>query len=170
MSLGKSLENQNLKEYSENYSIELGILTQDIPLPEITKKGKHPLTHNILKSVFENKNYRLAEQYYGNALGTFYVPVLFPLVEEGEPVQLEFDAPKNKTINDTLVGKNYIESNYVQLVIPKHIVMDFYGQDKIPAGTKFLLGFIGGANTYGNFCVIGVYGQNLPITLETGED
>ena len=105
--------------------------------------------------------YRLAEHYYKNMVGNFYIPVLMPLIEgEGESVDLEMEAPDTGgNLNDSLYTSPYIEQNYVPLVIPKYIVMNF--KYYIPEGTKFLVAFVGGKTTIYNASIIGLYGPGI---------
>ena len=145
-------------EYSPYPSIEVAILQQDIELPEVSNE---PLTLATLEAYEEaGEVYKLADQEFKNAIGNFYVPILFPLVENGESTELEFDAPEaHNVLNESIQPVNYVERNFIQLVIPKHLVMNF--RDVIPSGTKFIIGFIGGNKSIENIVVLGVHGEDL---------
>lgn len=163
-----NLDQRSTSEYAELSEIEIAILQQDIELPKLPRE---PLTLETLKK-FERlgKEYKLMEREYENALGNFYVPILFPLVEDGESTDLEFDAPPtNNILNGSLKSSPYIEKNYIQLVIPKYIVCNF--KRKIPKGTKFIIGFIGGNRSIENITILGLYGHSLlTAAMDVSED
>lgn len=144
--------------YVDDISIELAILQQDIELPEITKE---PLTlETLTKLDKQGKEYKLKEREYQNMIGNFYIPILFPLVENGESTELVFDAPKTGNIlNESLVASTYVERNYVSLLIPKHLVMLF--EDVIPKDTIFLIGLVGGGTDIEDINIIGVYSGSI---------
>ena len=103
-----------------------------------------------------------SEREYENMIGNFYIPILFPLVENGESTELEFEAPSTGNIlNGSLASKPYVERNYISLAIPKYIVMNF--EKLIPKGTKFLVAFIGGNKSIENISIVGLYGHELPL-------
>lgn len=149
--------------YAETSAIEYAVLQQEINLPELPEK---PLTLKYLTELDKKgKKYVLAERAYCNMVGNFYIPILFPLVEDGESTELEFEAPSsNNILNGSLKPAPYVERNYIQLVIPKYILMNF--KDKIPKGTKFLIGFIGGSKSIENTAIIGLH----PDTVENLEN
>ena len=148
----------NNSNYTDGISIELAILQQDIELPELPKD---PLTLGTLeKYAKEGKEYKLMENEYQNMIGNFYVPILFPLVEDGESTELVFDAPKtNNILNNSLASSTYVERNYISLLIPKYIVMQF--KDIIPKGTKFIIGLIGNETDIEDINIIGLYGASI---------
>lgn len=148
----------NNSSYVDDISIELAILQQDIELPELPTE---PLTLDTLKKYQEEgKEYKLMENEYQNMIGNFYVPILFPLVENGESTELVFDAPKtNNILNDSLASSTYVERNYISLLIPKYIVMQF--KEKIPKGTVFLVGLVGGGTDIEDINIIGLYGSSI---------
>lgn len=157
-------------QYSEISHIEIAELQQDVKLPKLPDKDKDPLTLETLERYArQGKKYKLAEQYYENMIGNFYIPILFPLVENGESTELEFDAPSTSNIlNKSLKAKPYVERNFLALAIPKYLVMCF--KDKIPKGTKFLAAFIGGNTSMENISIIGLYGHTLPLGGEVTEE
>lgn len=146
------------EEYSDDLIIELAILQQAIELPELPEEK---LTLETLKRYEKmGKPFNLMQECYEDMIGNFYIPILFPLVENGESTELVFDAPKsNNILNKSLNGVPYVERNFVSLMIPKYIVMNF--KKEIPAGTKFLVAFIGGSNSIDNINIIGLYGHEL---------
>ena len=153
------MDNLGINEYSDSLGIEIAILQQAIELPEITDNEEFPLTLETLEAFKEEeKTYKLAEHEYKDVIGLFYIPILFPLIENGESVELEFEAPSvSNILNDSLATEPYIERNHISLIIPKYIVMNF--KKEIPVGTKFLIGFIGGSNSISNISIIGIYGH-----------
>ena len=54
---------------------------------------------------------------------------------------------------------SYEKSNYVEINIPKYILLNFL--DKIPEGTRFLIIFVGGSIEIADIRIIGVkdYGE-----------
>lgn len=146
--------------YSKYLAVEIAELQQDIELPEISED---PLTLETLEKYKKSgKEYKLRETEYTNMLGNFYIPILFPLVENRESTELEYEAPKTTNIvNNALMGNKYVERNFVSLMIPKYIVMNF---DKvIPKGTKFLVGFVGGNSDIYNINIIGIHETSLSV-------
>lgn len=152
---------------SEISSIELAILQQDIELPELPEE---PLTLDTLEAYKEEgKEYKLMENEYTDMLGNFYVPILFPLIENGESTELEFDAPSTGNIlNDSLASEGYIERNFISLVIPKYIVMNF--KTVIPTGTKFLVSFTGDGTSLEDINIIGLDGHSIILDSEEEEE
>ena len=146
--------------YLNQLSIELAILQQDIILPEITEK---PLTLSTLQELEETGDYyKTPDSEYSNVIGAFYIPVLFPLVDNSESTELEFTAPSAKNVKNTKFRtKSYVERKFVTLTIPKYMVLNF--KDKIPSGTKFLVGFTGGDYSIEDINIIGLYGNSLSI-------
>lgn len=126
--------NSSSNEFFNGLKIEIAILQEDVTLPS---------------SMLEFKN----------EIGKFYVPVLFPLIDSADgAVDIALNAPKNNT-NGALVGKQYYERNYINIIIPKYIVLNF--TDVIPKGTKFLLSFMGEKFTLENLNIIGIFGNNI---------
>ena len=156
-----SINGMGMEQYSDNLGIELAILQQDIELPELPDPEIDPLTLETLERYKEEgKEYKLMENEYEDVIGLFYIPILFPLIENGESVELEFDAPSTSNIlNESLSSSKYIERNHISLMIPKYIVMNF--KKVIPKGTRFLIGFIGGSMSINNISIIGLYGHTL---------
>ena len=153
------------EEYSDDLGLELAILQQEIELPEITDPEEFPLNYETLLAWYEEdpaKVYKLKEHEYKSMIGNFYIPVLFPLLENGDSTELIFDAPTTGNIlNNSLQAAPYTERNFVTLTIPKYLVMLF--KEKIPAGTKFLVGFLGGSNSIANIHIIGICGDEIPL-------
>src|SRR5574344_316267 len=100
---------------------------------------------------------------YTNVVGNFYIQTLFPLVENGESTEMEHDAPTTKAvINGGIKSSKYVERNYVSLMIPRYIALNFLGI--IPKGTKCLVAMIGGSASLNNLSIIGIYGASLSAT------
>ena len=156
-----NIETSVNSEYSNYFAIEIAELQQEIELPELPED---PLTLDTLERYSKmGKEYKLMEREYKNMIGNFYIPILFPLVENRESTELIYDAPKTTNIvNNALQGSEYVERNFVSLMIPKYIVMNF--KKVIPKGTKFLVGFVGGNTKIVNINIIGLYGAELSAT------
>lgn len=145
--------------YNQNIMIEVAILKDQINLPyvsdEVDRYGK----------------IHTPDLVYQNMIGNFYIPVLTPLVEdnkaEGDMASdgstsyaLQFKAPStNNIINKSMTVDTYEESNYIQLIIPKYILLNF--RHFVPARTKFIIGIIGGKVTPNNINIIGLYTHDL---------
>ena len=143
------------EEYNSSLSIEMAVLQKDIKLPEITKE---PLTLKTLEAFdLLGSKYILPHEVYTDVIGNFYIPILFPLVENGESNEEKFKAPNTKNIlnKDGFSTAPYVQRNYIKLLIPKYIVLGF--TDVISAGTKFVVAFTGGATNLSAIKVIGLY-------------
>ena len=135
---------------TENYrsdalSSEIAVLQRRILLPILPREK---VCEKVLKA-YSNLNlvYHTAEELYTDMVGNFYLSMLFPLVQDGKSTELHFSAPKVTNIKNkksTLKTKGYYERNYINLLIPKLIVLNF--RKEIPAGTKFVANFIGGSS------------------------
>lgn len=144
--------------YVYDLVIEIGELIEPIPLPELPTED---LSLEVLEQyAAAGKKYNLMQNCYEDMVGKFYIPVLFPLVDKGDgPEIFVHDSPKTFNIIGNAVGEKYKEYNYISLIIPKYIVMQF--RDVIPAGTRFLIGFSGEHKKISNLNVIGLYGADL---------
>ena len=158
-----NMDPKSTVEYGDILAVEIAILQQKIKLPRLPDKDREPLTLDTLKNFARTgRKYELMEQEYENMIGNFYIPIMFPLVENGESTELEFEAPEtNNILNGSLSSKPYVERNFVSLAIPKYIVMNF--KKEIPKDNKFLVSFIGGNKSVENISIIGVYGHELPL-------
>lgn len=179
------------KMYSSELSIEVAELTKAVKLPSITLE---PLTielfHKYHSNIYDEYGniiqyatpYRMPYQVCTNVIGCFYVNMMFPLVENGEPTIVDKDAPNTSNVlNKSVTAEKYSEQNYIELVIPKYIAMNFYRfpdytnfendgmyltgdyVQEIPKGTKFLCAFIGGSTNMNNISIIGILGDDLYI-------
>lgn len=189
--MSSHLESSKSEVYSTNLNVELAILQEDVELPSITLE---PLTSELLvkhhSNTYDEAGHviKFADPYFmpyqvcTNVIGNFYITMLFPLVNNGDSTVIDYNAPNsNFVITDNLTGDQYYEQNFVSLIIPKYIAMNFYkypdytnfvndgqyysGEYKqyIPKGTKFIAGFIGGSNTVSNISIIGIYGDSLNV-------
>ena len=158
-----NMDVNSTQDYSDKFAIEIAELQEEIILPELPDKEFEPLTLETLRKFEkEGREYKLMEREYENMIGNFYISIMFPLVENGDSTELEFEAPPtNNILNGSLATKPYVERNFISLAIPKYIVMNF--EKKIPKGTKFLIGFVGGSRSIENISIIGLYGHELPL-------
>ena len=158
-----NITNNNDNDYYEKLVLEIGFLQEDIKLPKLPDSE---LTFDYLKN---HGSYPLMQNCYKDMIGKFYIPVLFPLVDKSDgPEEFEYSMPKTIKTNNTIIPVKYSSVNYIELVIPKYIVMQF--RDKIPKDTMFLIGFSGEHKKISNLNVIGLYGAGIDITLEENED
>ena len=88
--------NKNYDSYLENLSIELAILQNSIKLPELPDQE---LSLEVLQRYAEEgKTYNLMQNCYDDMIGNFYIPILFPLIENGESTELVYNSPKENKI------------------------------------------------------------------------
>ena len=163
-----NITNGNENDYYKNLVLEVGILLESIPLPPLPND---PLTLSTLESYAEQgKTYNLMQNCYTNKMGKFFIPSLFPLVDKADgPEEFIYKAPRTYKTNQSIVPiKNYTEVNYLELIIPKYIVMQFRGS--IPKDTVFLIGFNGEEKEIRNINVIGLYGAGIFYDTTTEED
>lgn len=178
--------------YSNELSIEIAVLQEDVQLPSISLE---PLTNELLKEHHSNitdeegKIIKYADPYFmpyqvcTNVIGNFFIPMMFPLVENGKSEEKEVEPPKTGGVTGEGVNaEKYITRNFISLIIPKYIAMNFYkypdytnfpntgdyysGEYKqmIPKGTKFLCTFIGGSTNINNISIIGLVGDQINVT------
>lgn len=132
--------------------LEEAILMEDIELPELPPFPTH------LEVTLETVYYPRPIELYTDMKGKFSITILNPLNNSTDsPV----DNTKGSTSVRNIVNKDcnisvssYQESNYVTLNIPKYILLNFVG--KVPKGTKFIVGFIGGSTDVEDIRIIGV--------------
>lgn len=131
--------------------LEEAILLEDILLPELPP-------FPTLEEIQENNVYYLrAEELYEDMSGKFSIPIITPLSDnEGDPKDSSAGVNTTRNIinNGNFQVSTYKESNYITLNIPKYILLNFLS--KIPKGTKFIVGFIGGSTDIEDIRVIGV--------------
>lgn len=158
-----NITNANDTDYYEKLVLEIAILQEDIKLPALPKEE---LTLGTLTAyAAAGKPYRLMQNCYKDMVGKFYIPILFPLVDKSDgPEEFEYDMPKTLKTNNTIMPVKYSEINYIELVIPKYIVMQF--TDVIPKDTMFLVGFSGEHKKISNLNIIGIYGAGIDLELE----
>ena len=146
----------NISEfYSDSLSVEIVELQRRILLPVLPREMiSAPVLHAYNDLGFD---FRTAEDLYTDMVGNFYTPMIFPLVENGKSTEMEFEAPSTENILNPDSGmetKEYLEHNYINLIIPKFIVEHF--RKEIPRGTKFVAVFIGGSSSINSIKIIGV--------------
>ena len=140
--------------YSDALSIEKIKVHRPVILPPISEEF---IDYKILEAYSEiGAQFILADDAYTDVIANFYPPLITPMVEDGECVVMKHDAPEIADIfsNEEMVAENYDEINFIPLLIPKHIVMNF--RREIPVGTEFIASFTGGTLSYGNIHILGV--------------
>lgn len=131
--------------------IEVATLMETITLPEPPPFPTH------LEITLEQVYYPRIEELYTDMRGKFSISILNPLNDNKETPQETTKGStnvRNVTNNSSLNVSSYQVSNYVTLNIPKYILLNFL--HKVPAGTKFVVAFVGGSTDYNNIKVIGV--------------
>lgn len=128
--------------YNNALSVEVAELQRKIYLPLLPLER---LTDKILSAYhFYERYYWTKEDVYTSVVGNFYIPILFPMVENNTSVEMIHRKPDVDTYNKDFITSEYVTRSYVNLIIPRHIVMDFH--NVIPAGTQFNIGFVGGSS------------------------
>ena len=145
-SSSKNKENMPEPEYNEDY-VDMNKSLDELTPPFLSPPP--PLNESAIDT-------------YKNMVGYFYIPILMPLIDKGEPTELEFSAPTSDNIvNGSLHGKGYKSLNYISLVIPKYILLNF--KDKVPKDTKFLVAIVNGDVEVQNIHIIGIHSQELKL-------
>ncbi len=158
-----NITNNNDNDYYTELVIEIAHLMEAITLPELSEDELSLET--LIKYDMAGKTYKTMENSYTDVIGKFYVPVLFPLVDKGDgPVEYLYNKPKTHLSNNTIIPTNYTATNYIELVIPKYIVMQF--KKEIPKDTKFLIGFSGEHKKLSNLNIIGLYGADIEVNTD----
>lgn len=142
--------------YSDSLSIELAELQRTIYLPLLPMEK---LSYKVLIAYEElGRSYWTKDDVYTSMIGNFYIPMLFPMVENtAESTEMIHKEPKNRNVKSSDIGygtEKYITRSFVELMIPKHIILQF--NDTIPKGTKFNIGFIGGSTTLSSIKILSV--------------
>lgn len=138
--------------YSDSLSNEIAELQRKIYLPLLPLER---LTDQVLAAYRYNETYYWTkEDKFTAVVGNFFVSMLTPLIDNNESTELINDAPKTKTYNNAVEGSEYVTSNFIELVIPRYIVMQF--SNVIPKGTKFNVTFFGGASRNKSMRIVSV--------------
>ena len=135
--------NQSSNYYNQRLNNEIAELQHMIVLPMLPP---HKFCMKIAAAYDElGLNYEFAEAKYGDVEGNMYITMMTPLIENGESTEMEFGAPSTENIlGEGLHTVEYKESNFVRVMIPRDIVLNF--RKKIPVGTKFSITHVGGSS------------------------
>lgn len=142
--------NGNYYDKQSIITIERAQLAEDIPLPAIT-------TEKINLEFFESgKTCILAQNAYIDTIGKFYLNVMTPLLDKQESKMETKSAPSTRGHKgSSLNTRSYTSTNYVNLVVPKYILLNFTG--RVPKGTEFIVASIGGSLDVEDMRIIGIY-------------
>jgi hypothetical protein len=163
-----NITNTNESDYYKKMVLEIGILLDSIKLPSLPTE---PLTLATLERYAESgKSYNLIQNTYKDVMGKFYIPSLFPLVDKSNGAEeFIYKSPNTYKSNKSIKPiRSYEAANYVNLIIPKYIVMQF--RDVIPKDTIFLIGFNGEEKEINNINVVGLYGAGMDYNYEEEEN
>jgi hypothetical protein len=152
----KFYEEQKLK------NIERVVLAEDIELPEINTE---PLTLELLQELSDkNSYYKLAINEYSDMNAKFFLPIMTPLVDTDNARDSTKSSPSlNGNKGDSLKSSSYNSTNYITLVIPKYILLNFVSV--VPKGTVFVVGSVGGKLNIDEMKIIGLYSTSATNTL-----
>jgi hypothetical protein len=132
---------------SDSLSTEIMVLQKPVILPYINEEHS---CSQLMRAYEEAEcEYRTADEWYSDVLANFYPLMLAPMVKDGDSTMLIHNAPDVShilSIGGEFETTEYTEQNYLELIIPKNIVMSF--RKEIPKGTKFTCNFIGGSTMY----------------------
>lgn len=149
----------NYYEEQQIGTIERAVLAEAVNLPAVTTE---PLTLSFLEGGGE---YKIATNEYKDITGKFFLNIMTPLVDKGSASKRGESAPSTRGhCGDSLTTTNYSSSNYISLVIPKYILLNFIGS--IPKGTEFIVASIGGSVEIEDMRIIGIYSSNVNPELE----
>ena len=127
--------------YSASLSNEVAILQRKIYLPLLPLEKLNDFVLAAYRYLGES--YWFKDDVFKAKEGNFYVPLLFPLIEDGESTDIINNAPRIQSINeDQLESSRYVTRNYINLTIPRSIILQF--SNVIPKGTEFNISFFGG--------------------------
>lgn len=142
--------NGNYYDKQSIITIERAQLAEDIPLPAIT-------TEKINLEFFESgKTCILAQNAYIDTIGKFYLNVMTPLLDKQESKMETKSAPSTRGHKgSSLNTRSYTSTNYVNLVVPKYILLNF--TERVPKGTEFIVASIGGSLDVEDMRIIGIY-------------
>lgn len=132
--------------------LEEAILMEDIQLPELPPFPTH------LEVTLETVYYPRPIELYHDMKGKFKITILNPLDEN---IDSPVDNIKGSNTVRNIINKDcniavssFEETNYVTLNIPKYILLNFI--NKVPKGTKFIVGSLGGSTDVEDIRIIGV--------------
>ena len=92
---------------------------------------------------------------YKNTSAKFYLNIYTPMLDKSKIKSEEKPAPLlSKFNNNSINPSKYEQSNYIELTIPRYILLQF--KDKVPAGTEFIITCIGEFKI-NHFRIIGLY-------------
>lgn len=134
--------------YSASLSNEVVELERKVYIPLLPLEKMSDLVLGAYRYLGEY--YWTKDDVYKAKKGNFYIPMMFPMVKyksdsDDMPVEERETAPDTSyVINDDekFVTKDYVKRNYVKLVIPRFIILQF--SNVIPKGTRFNIACLGG--------------------------
>ena len=141
--------------FSDSLSNEVMTLQKPVILPYINEEYSCAQLMNAYKEA--ECEYRLPEEWYRDVIANFYPTMLAPMVKDGESTMLVHNAPDVSnilTIGGEFVTTEYKEQNYIELIIPKSLVLLF--RKEIPIKTKFTCTFLGGSSMYRSMKITGI--------------
>lgn len=138
-----------MSNYEAMSSIEKVELAETIELPKIAK-----LSYSLLES---GGTWESAFDKYKDTKAKFFINIMTPLADSsGDATDTSNTSPstRNQKGKTKLNTSSYGSSNYIELTIPKYILLNF--TDSVPKGTKFLVGSINGSYDTDDMHIIGV--------------
>lgn len=158
-----SYNNSNGNYYDQQsiITIERAQLAEDIPLPAIN-------TQKLTQDFFESHSeYVLAQNVYTDTMGKFYLNIMTPLLDKAESKTETKAAPSTRGHKgSTLNTMSYTATNYVSLMIPKYILLNFTGS--VPKGTEFIVASIGGSLDVEDMRIVGIFSLNTSMVSAEG--
>ena len=112
---------------------------------------------------------------YRATTGKFFFPILTPTVKQGEASKTPTKAPnigKHKGVK--LDVKKYNVLNYINLEIPKYLMMNFNvgdsGKIEVPKGTQFLVTSLDKSIEYDKLRIVGIWSLSSDLTKTDDEE
>jgi len=145
-------------------NVEIATLIKDIPLPKYDKALKVTVPKNGGITI----KFTPITAVYKSVKAQFLIPIEIPNLTKDRVVDNKNAAPNNRLGGNRLNTSAYKTGNTVVLEIPKYLVMMF--DNKIPAGTKFLIASLGEEADAGNIRIISLYTEAPMQSIDFVDD
>lgn len=135
----------NISNTYSQLSNEVAILKRKIYLPLLPLEKMTDMVIGAYR--YLGKDYWYKDDVYEAKSGCFRIPLICPLIKDSEEaIDVIHSAPQISGLvsEEELITKDYITCNYIPLIIPRDIIMQF--SNLIPKKTQFNVTFMGGSS------------------------